>query len=1568
MAQPRLIRYLEGGEYKYASVKDAGNLELLMTTDKSDLVSAINELYQNGGATPTQPSGISPETQAELDRLENENQDLNAQLGTAQTAINEVSTRTTSLETSEAQLRSDTDANLGEIQNQKDRQDQLESDLTTKLDSATYQTEYDQVRTDLQNKADLSAFNGVEGRVTTVETNVTNIEGEVSTKVSKTDFDGAVGVNKWVASRYPISGTDLSQTPPTFDLIRGMQASDVIEVDDGSSLPLFTGDHQITHFFTNVNMKTAKTLSLNVAHDDGLAIYVNGASVYSSKYNGTGTFPVSISLRVGWNTIEILHGQETGTPVLNLGSTISTQVDKLTSVIGIGNKNDTRLTKAETEIKQTTDAITLKADQTVVTSLGNRVTANESELSVQAGQIASKVAQSTFDAYSQKVDTQESTITQLSNEISSKVSQTDFDNLNGRVSSTETSITQLNNSITLKASQTDVNSLTGRVSTAETTITQNTNAIALKASQSSLDSLTGRVTSAESNITQNANAITTKVAQADFDTLNNRVGQTETSITQMSNSISLKANATDVYTKTEADGKTTTAVSDAKAEIKVTTDSISSTVSSLSTDVDGLQTTVDSHSTQIQQNSDEISLNVVKKDSIITSINASSEGVKITGEHIDFVGTVTINDLDQATRDRLNNSLDTTVQYNGVKIDASNGMVVTNSNNLVKTVVNAVDGFKIKKSSDGTNFTDVFWADTNGIVHANGLVIDNTSTIGGTSASTVVTYANNGNTASTTITSNKPTWDRSTNINSDGTFNTSKLNGQVADTQIVSASAWNSAKVNVDDMVSDLKVSALEKVQMSRDWEAIKAEYTQISAQASALAVDATAYTNSYNAFDGTTPKIATEVLATMTSSYTFASTTARDNFKAKFTTYYGEKEKLRKAISDKINTTATTANSTASTASTNANSALSSANTAISRLYDPTFEQGTSFWSSSYTGQTVSAISDALVTKVTGAGSSGGNVLQVAGKQLFGFSKNAIPIDVNRVYKMVFRVKQTADPTAGGSNVYAGVATLDGNFNGITGGAGTHRYFAVSGTSIKVVDGWKTYTGYITGTGDLANQFRAGTAYVRPMFLVNYSAGNGSAQIDEVTFEDVTDGYNAQKTATDASQSISDMASDMKLTPVEKQQLLVDWNAIQAEYNSLYNQAIALGIDILHQSDASIYDPNVYQTAFNNLNGVTPKINAEVLASMTTTYTFATTTDRDNWNTKINTYYTESQNIRKAITDQINSQINEPNTGVLDRLAIVESTTQEGIIVPMVMDSTAMTEIKASMATQDDLASYASSDDLMQTQTDLTVTMDDKIAQLGIDTLASTDQLNQTNNNLVGMLQSNAGNLLMNSVGFAGTDFWTTSGVVDSLSNDDIELHGSISAFSLNGGTISQDVNVVSQSYTISTVVKKGTAGTGYLKVYDGDIIQTATIDARAYDYEQISITITPTTNVVMVELNGDSASGGIWFTSTMMNVGDKPLPWRYASGESYSTSVKTNLNGIKVVSSAYDGYTAITPEGIEVYAEDDQGSLKKVSGQNKDVTEMTKASVDSEISMNPIKIIPINGGGNNGWAFIGS
>lgn len=164
----------------------------------------------------------------------------------------------------------------------------------------------------------------------------------------------------------------------------------------------------------------------------------------------------------------------------------------------------------------------------------------------------------------------------------------------------------------------------------------------------------------------------------------------------------------------------------------------------------------------------------------------------------------------------------------------------------------------------------------------------------------------------------------------------------------------------------------------------------------------------------------------------------------------------------------------------------------------DPAFINGAEFLTGASSGEIVP---DATHESVNVAGG-----LQITGSSWW-FTKTAIPIDMSRTYRVRFQVEQTVDSTTGStSRVYAGVATLDENFINLTGGAGTHRYCAVSGYNIVVANGVKTFEGEISGEGENHDNFRPGTRYVRPMFIVNYSGGDGTVIVKNLTFEDITD------------------------------------------------------------------------------------------------------------------------------------------------------------------------------------------------------------------------------------------------------------------------------------------------------------------------------------------------------------------------------------------------------------------------------------------------------------------------------
>jgi phage minor structural protein, N-terminal region len=66
--------------------------------------------------------------------------------------------------------------------------------------------------------------------------------------------------------------------------------------------------------------------------------------------------------------------------------------------------------------------------------------------------------------------------------------------------------------------------------------------------------------------------------------------------------------------------------------------------------------------------------------------------------------------------------------YNNVLIDSVNGITATRNDVMYRTVMNAIKGFAVQRNTntaENPNWVDVFWADTSGIVHAEGIKINN---------------------------------------------------------------------------------------------------------------------------------------------------------------------------------------------------------------------------------------------------------------------------------------------------------------------------------------------------------------------------------------------------------------------------------------------------------------------------------------------------------------------------------------------------------------------------------------------------------------------------------------------------------------------------------------------------------------------------------------------------------------------------------------------------------------------------------------------------------------------------
>ena len=329
-------------------------------------------------------------------------------------------------------------------------------------------------------------------------------------------------------------------------------------------------------------------------------------------------------------------------------------------------------------------------------------------------------------------------------------------------------------------------------------------------------------------------------------------------------------------------------------------------------------------------------------------------------------------------------------------------------------------------------------------------------------------------------------------------------------------------------------------------------------------------------------------------------------------------------------------------------------------------------------------------------------------------------------------------------------------------------------------------------------------------------------------------------------------------------------------------------------------------------------------------------------------------------------------------RVTDAEQIITEDAIINMVTSSEQFNLAFEGNVTVDDLRNYITNAEV-KAQID---GLETKFSQDITDYLSdytTTTQLKTLKDEIVGDFSHAGGvNLIKNSVGYDGLEFWTKTltGTVEPISGRlDLEEHGPGSGFHfVNNAQIAQDFYCWIGDFTVHCIVKKGVGGTGYFRVKDssGAIISTVTIESREYDFERISIivkdyAIDVNNPFATLEIGSNDGCDMI-VTSIMAHFGKNPLQWTHATGEIYNDNIIMNRNGIKVVSSAYEGYTSITPQEFAGYAkvvDEDTGveDTVKVFCLNKDVTEVSKLQADKAIILDPIKIVRVK---DRGIAFV--
>ena len=272
--------------------------------------------------------------------------------------------------------------------------------------------------------------------------------------------------------------------------------------------------------------------------------------------------------------------------------------------------------------------------------------------------------------------------------------------------------------------------------------------------------------------------------------------------------------------------------------------------------------------------------------------------------------------------------------------------------------------------------------------------------------------------------------------------------------------------------------------------------------------------------------------------------------------------------------------------------------------------------------------------------------------------------------------------------------------------------------------------------------------------------------------------------------------------------------------------------------------------------------------------------------------------------------------------------------------------------------------------------------------------QIIQDVDKIVASVQNSGGNnLIRDSVMFAYANIdqqkeeqlnlspWVVSGDGTLTTQGDANANnaGAISGYSftlkdktakqeiiLNGGTETNKAR-----YTFSTKIKKNATGTCHVKIYnDFESIDLAVVSSGEQPYyAEYSKTFEPKGGKYTIEFYG-SADSDATFTDNMLSVGEYKSQWTQANGEVMNTQVNVSAEGIRVnrvdkeTGEIINGeYTVMSPTEFAGYSNN-----KEVFSLNKDVTEVEKLKARSEMTMAPIKIVPITTGDLQGWAFVPS
>jgi phage minor structural protein len=321
----------------------------------------------------------------------------------------------------------------------------------------------------------------------------------------------------------------------------------------------------------------------------------------------------------------------------------------------------------------------------------------------------------------------------------------------------------------------------------------------------------------------------------------------------------------------------------------------------------------------------------------------------------------------------------------------------------------------------------------------------------------------------------------------------------------------------------------------------------------------------------------------------------------------------------------------------------------------------------------------------------------------------------------------------------------------------------------------------------------------------------------------------------------------------------------------------------------------------------------------------------------------------------------------------VEQAITPEGI-TQTVMESETFTSTMNGKADADSLGNYTSLEQLAEAKQELSGEIDEKINNIDFEPYATKTELEQESEAITAKITAGGGvNIVKNSVGFAGFDFWdTVSGSIEARQGSELTDLGYGSGFFADigkSGWVQQKVNVVSgRIYTLSFLMRKtvdnpANAWAG-MDVYDENMGKIAFVGLNSGQgvtdgFEKYTFSfVAPSDEIHVRVVVATNAVATI--TAVMLNDGEIALNWTLATGELYNTNVRTDLNGIRVArvdaNGAVVGYTQITPDEFAGYFVNADGVSERVFYLREDETVSKKFRAQDEINMGTIKVVKVN------------